>query len=87
MSRKVVGIVVSIGIVLAVSAGTARAQNSPGGTAIDTALRGGVERKDVPGVVALLTDRKRVLYQGALAWRTSRPGARLARMRCSASLR
>jgi len=65
MSRKVVGIVVSIGIVLAVSAGTARAQNSPGGTAIDTALRGGVERKDVPGVVALLTDRKRVLYQGA----------------------
>src|SRR5499427_6708518 len=65
MSRKVVGIVVSIGIVLAVSAGTARAQNSPGGTAIDTALRGGVERKDVPGVVALVTDRKRVLYQGA----------------------
>jgi len=65
LSRKVVGIVVSIGIVLAVSAGTARAQNSPGGTAIDTALRGGVERKDVPGVVALLTDRKRVLYQGA----------------------
>jgi len=65
MSRKVVGIVVSIGIVLAVSAGTARAQNSPGGTAIDAALRGGVERKDVPGVVALLTDRKRVLYQGA----------------------
>ena len=28
-------------------------------------LRGAVERKDVPGVVALVTDRQRVLYQGA----------------------
>ena len=33
--------------------------------AIDASLRGAVERKDVPGVVALVTDRQRVLYQGA----------------------
>ncbi len=45
--------------------GTASAQNSPAGVALDTNLREAVERKDVPGVVALVTDRKRVLYQSA----------------------
>ncbi|MBA4035915.1 MAG: 1,4-butanediol diacrylate esterase [Bradyrhizobium sp.] len=45
--------------------GTAGAQNSPGSTALDASLRAAVERKDVPGVVALVTDRERVLYQGA----------------------
>src|SRR5262249_38432222 len=54
-----------MGIVLAASAGATRAQNSLGG--IDAALRGAVERKDVPGVVALVTDRRRVLYQGAFS--------------------
>jgi CubicO group peptidase (beta-lactamase class C family) len=33
--------------------------------AIDAVLRAAVERKDVPGVVALVTTRDRVLYQGA----------------------
>src|SRR5215468_781146 len=65
MNRKTVGIVVSMGVALAASLGAARAQNSPGGAGIDAALRGAVERKDVPGVVALVTDRGRVLYQGA----------------------
>jgi methyl acetate hydrolase len=65
MNREIIGTVMSMGIVLAASAGAAVAQNSPGGTAIDAALRGAVERKDVPGVVALVTDRRRVLYQGA----------------------
>ena len=32
---------------------------------IDSSLREAIERKDVPGVVALVTDRERVLYQGA----------------------
>lgn len=45
--------------------GAGSAQNSPGGAAIDASLRAAVERKDVPGVVALVTDRQRVLYQGA----------------------
>jgi methyl acetate hydrolase len=54
-----------VGIVLAASLGTLRAQNSPGSAAIDASLRDAVERKDVPGVVALITDRQRVLYQGA----------------------
>ena len=37
--------------------GTASAQNSPASVALDTSLREAVERKDVPGVVALVTDR------------------------------
>jgi methyl acetate hydrolase len=65
MNREIIGTVVSMGILLAASAGAARAQNSPGSAGIDTALRSAVERKDVPGVVALVTDRRRVLYQGA----------------------
>ena len=65
MNRNIVGIFVSMGIVLAASAGAARAQNSTGGAGIDVALRDAVARKDVPGVVALVTDRQRVLYQGA----------------------
>ena len=52
----------SAGLALAVAAGVAGAQN---GAAIDTVLRAAVERQDVPGVVALVTDRNRVLYQGA----------------------
>ena len=52
-------------IALAVAAGVARAQNVPGGAAIDAVLRAAVERQDVPGVVALVTNRDRVLYQGA----------------------
>ena len=45
--------------------GTSSAQNSPASIALDTSLREAVERKDVPGVVALVTDRERVLYQSA----------------------
>src|SRR3569833_329376 len=33
--------------------------------ALDASLQAAVERKDVPGVVALVVDRDRVLYQGA----------------------
>ena len=64
MNRKVAGIFVSMGIAIATFAGTAHAQNSPGSAALDASLRGAVERKDVPGVIALVTDRQRVLYQG-----------------------
>ncbi len=52
-------------IVVTALAGTASAQNSPDIAALDTSLRGAVERKDVPGVVALVTDRERVLYKSA----------------------
>ena len=62
MRGKIVGMVVNLGILFAASAGAAHAQNSPGGggAGMDAALRGAVERKDVPGVVALVTDRRRV---------------------------
>jgi methyl acetate hydrolase len=65
MNRKIVGMALSIGIACGAAAGAARAQNSPAGAAIDAVLAAAVERKDVPGVVALVSDRRRVLYQGA----------------------
>src|SRR4051812_11992151 len=65
MNRNTAGIVIVTGLVFAGLAGTASAQNSPGSAALDASLRGAVERKDVPGVVALVTDRKGVLYQSA----------------------
>ena len=65
MHRKTAEFVMTVGVAVAALAGTASAQNVPGNPAIDGSLRGAVERKDVPGVVALVTDRKHVLYQGA----------------------
>jgi methyl acetate hydrolase len=65
MNRMTAGIVFTIGATVAGSGGTASAQNSPGIAALDASLRGAVEAKDVPGVVALITDRDHVLYQGA----------------------
>src|SRR5215207_6999314 len=65
MNRKIAGVAVIMCTVLAASFGTGGAQNAPGSEAIDASLRASVERKDVPGVVALVTDRQRVLYQGA----------------------
>jgi CubicO group peptidase (beta-lactamase class C family) len=65
MNRKIVEMVFSAGVAVAALTGTAGAQYSQTSTALDASLRGAVERKDVPGVVALITDRERVLYQGA----------------------
>jgi CubicO group peptidase (beta-lactamase class C family) len=65
MNRKAAGIILNLGIIAAALVDTANAQNSPANAALDTSLRGAVERKDVPGVVALITDRERVRYQGA----------------------
>jgi methyl acetate hydrolase len=65
MYRTAAEIVFTVGVVVATLTDTASAQNSSGSAALDTSLRGAVERKDVPGVVALITDRERVLYQGA----------------------
>jgi methyl acetate hydrolase len=65
MYRKAIGMIVSIGVAAAALDGAANAQNSAASTALDDSLRAAVERKDVPGVVALVTDRERVLYRGA----------------------
>src|SRR6185295_16555124 len=65
MYRKTAKILFTISVGVAALTGTASAQNSPGSVAIDASLREAVERKDVPGMVALVTDRRRVLYQGA----------------------
>ena len=65
MNRKTAGIVFTIGFGVAALTGNASAQNSQGSSNLDASLRGAVERKDVPGVVALVTNRERVLYQGA----------------------
>src|SRR5437868_2374249 len=65
MNRETARMVYIAGVVAAGLIGTANAQNSPNSAALDTSLRGAVERKDVPGVVALITNRERVLYQSA----------------------
>ena len=65
MYKKTAEILFTISVGVAALTGTASAQNSPGSLALDASLRGAVERKDVPGVVALITDRQRVLYQSA----------------------
>ncbi len=65
MNRMTAGIVFTVGVGVAALAGSANAQNSASRAALDASLSGAVERKDVPGVVALITDRDRVLYQGA----------------------
>jgi methyl acetate hydrolase len=65
MTRKTAKIVFCIGVAVAALTGTANAQNSPVSTALDSSLRGAIERKDVPGVVALVTNRERVLYTSA----------------------
>jgi methyl acetate hydrolase len=65
MNRRTAAVSLSIGILVAVSINVAQAQRSSGSAAIDASLRAAVERKDVPGVVALITDRKGVIYQGA----------------------
>jgi methyl acetate hydrolase len=63
--NKTAEVFATVGVAMAALTGSANAQNSPGNAAIDLSLREAVERKDVPGVVALVTDRERVLYQGA----------------------
>ena len=65
MNLTTAEIVFAASIAIAALTDTASAQTSQGSAAIDTSLRNAVERKDVPGVVALITDRERVLYQGA----------------------
>ncbi len=53
------------GIPAAALTDSSSAQDSPGSAALDASLRSAVERTDVPGAVALVTDRERVLYHGA----------------------
>ena len=65
MNRTSAGIVLAMSVGVTALAGTASAQNSPVSAALDSSLRGAVERKDVPGVVTLVTDRERVLYKSA----------------------
>ena len=65
MHRKAIGMIFSIGVAAAALDGAANAQNSVASTALDASLRGAVERKDVPGVVALVTNREGVLYRSA----------------------
>ena len=65
MNRNIARIVFAVGVAVVAFAGTASAQNSPAVAALDASLRAAVERKDVPGVVALITDRKGVIYQSA----------------------
>jgi methyl acetate hydrolase len=79
MNRKAAEFVMTVGVAVAAFAGSASAQNSPASSALDASLRGAVERKDVPGVVALITDRKGVLYESAFGVADVATGRPLAR--------
>jgi len=61
--KRVLAAAFAVAISIAVFATPATAQ--PRIAPIDAALRTAVERGDVPGVVALVTDRKGVIYRGA----------------------
>lgn len=50
---------------MAGSSGTEQDHNLNGSDAVDVVLRTAIEQSDVPGAVALITDRDGVLYQGA----------------------
>src|SRR5215207_9415886 len=63
MKRTATAVRFAVAICVVVSLVHANAQ--PSIAAIDTALRTAVERGDVPGVVALVTDREHILYRGA----------------------
>jgi len=67
MHRKTIAATVfMIPMAFALVSGIAPAQDrTRAGAPIDQKLREAVDRKDVPGVVALVTDRKGVIYQGA----------------------
>jgi len=66
MHRKTIAAVILITMTFAHMHSAAQAQDrTRAGALIDQKLREAVERKDVPGVVALVTDRKGVIYQGA----------------------
>jgi len=65
MNPRIAQLVLTAGVAVAALTGAASAQKSPAVAALDASLRSAVERKDVPGVVALVTDRKGVLYENA----------------------
>jgi methyl acetate hydrolase len=65
MNRKTARIVFTVAVAIAALEGAASAENSTGSAALDASLRSAVERKDVPGVVTLVTDREHVVYQSA----------------------
>src|SRR5215813_15215707 len=62
--NKTAEVFATVGVAMAALTGSASAQNSLGSAMIDSSLREAIERKDVPGVVALVTDGQRTLYQG-----------------------
>src|SRR5215469_6847513 len=74
--NKTVEFVAGAAVAMAAWTGEASAQSPQMNTALDTSLRAAVERKDVPGVATLVTDRDHVLYRSAFGVAdvsTSRP--------------
>ena len=63
--NKTAEFVAGAAVAMAAWTGEASAQSPQMNTALDTSLRAAVERKDVPGVATLVTDRDHVLYRSA----------------------
>jgi CubicO group peptidase (beta-lactamase class C family) len=74
--NKTVEFVAGAAVAMAALTAEASAQNPQVTTALDASLRAAVERKDVPGVATLVTDRDHVIYRSAFGVAdvsTSRP--------------
>jgi CubicO group peptidase (beta-lactamase class C family) len=69
MPRFIALVAVTLGIGLLIGQGPARAQPA----AIDAVLRAAVERRDVPGVVAMAANRRGVIYSGAAGVASASP--------------
>src|SRR5262245_24252829 len=66
MRQRIMAALVVLPMTITIANNAAQAQDrTRAGALIDQKLREAVERQQVPGVVALVTDRKGVVYQGA----------------------
>ncbi len=84
MRRRMMAALFMLPMTCALANSAAQAQDrTRAGALIDQKLREAVERKQVPGVVALVTDRKGVVYQGAFGVADVATGRPLPPMRCS----
>ena len=80
MVTRFLGTGIVAGLALTLSMGSARSHSAQGGgtAAIDAVLRRAVDRRDVPGVVAVATDRRGVFYTGAFGTADGAAGRTMA---------
>ena len=77
--NALISIAAGIALVLAAGGPPVTAQRGPErGAAIDAVLQRAVERRTVPGVVAIAADRRGVIYSGAAGAASAQPARPMA---------